>query len=54
MREEWPVWRIVLEGRSLHEVDSWSYVDILKFNDLMDMRQDYESAMNAWQNRDLE
>jgi len=51
--EEWPVWRIVLSGRSLSDVDTWPPEDILKYNALLDMRDDFESAVNAWQNRDV-
>ena len=49
---EWPVWRIVLDGRSLDEVDNMSFMDIHKLNGLMDMREDYEAASRAWENRD--
>jgi hypothetical protein len=49
---EWPVWRIVLDGRSLDEVDKMSFEDIHKLNSLMDMREDYEAASRAWENRD--
>ncbi|OQY32026.1 MAG: hypothetical protein B6241_12430 [Spirochaetaceae bacterium 4572_59] len=50
--EEWPVWRIVLDGRSLEEVDKMSFTDIQKLNGLLDMREDYEAAARAWENRD--
>ncbi|MDC7234578.1 MAG: hypothetical protein PQJ58_15210 [Spirochaetales bacterium] len=42
----------MLEGYPLQDVDSWCYEDIRKMNDLLDMRRDYEMAVEAWRNKD--
>lgn len=51
LEQEWPVWRLVLSDpqvATLTELDShWSYIDILKANSLLDMRQDQESYQRS-------
>ena len=43
------MWRVVVDGgMPLTEVNKWSLDDVAKFNAILDMRNDYQTALNAY------
>ncbi|MFX0205155.1 MAG: hypothetical protein ACFFDT_04155 [Candidatus Hodarchaeota archaeon] len=49
VNNEWPVWRLIFDGgQTLEEVDSWDYEDIMKANAILDMRDDYGTAIRQY------
>lgn len=50
LQTEWPFWRLVLDLKlSITEVDKWSLNEVYRANALLDMQDDYEDAMNAYE-----
>ena len=50
---EFPIWRIWLaKGGDITMYKKWSYTDIMKANALLDMKEDIDSACNAFDERD--
>ena len=55
MEAEYPVWRIILEtGLPLSEVNSWHLGRIYDLNEILNMKDDYQTAFNAYQTKTFE
>jgi len=46
---EWPIWRLVIKQiATLTELENtWSYLDVLAANAVLDMEKDYEYAISG-------
>jgi hypothetical protein len=45
LEQEYPLWRIWLKtGTPVHELRKWLYIDVLKANAILDMKEDQEAA----------
>jgi len=51
---EFPFWRLVLEGQSERDLMNSSLDSILKLNQLLDMKRDFQSARDAFEDKKLE
>jgi hypothetical protein len=45
LEAEYPFWRLILDvGLPKEDVEEWSLEDVLRANDILDMKQDYKLA----------
>ena len=47
------MWRIVCEGLPLTEVNRWDLEDLDKVGAVLDMKQDYQAALQAKRTKEL-
>lgn len=48
MKWEWPFWRLIENGHSISEVNTWNLEQIFKVLAMTEMSNDYEKAIEGF------